>query len=79
MAPPVKIYSTPTCVECKAVKAWLKQNSIAYEEVDVLADQDALNRMIERTGQMSVPVIEVGMEMIVKFDKPRLRKALGLA
>ena len=74
----VKIYTTPSCVYCKMTKEFFKQNNIQYEELDVAKDINARGEMIQKSGQMGVPVIEVNGETIVGFDQPKLKKALGL-
>jgi glutaredoxin-like YruB-family protein len=76
--PKVKVYSTPTCMFCKQAKAFLKENKVEYEDIDVSADQRAAEEMIEKTGQMGVPVIEVDNEVVIGFDKAKLEKLLGL-
>ncbi len=75
----VKIYSTPTCPYCKQAKDFLKQNKIEFTDVDVSTNQKAANEMIEKSGQMGVPVIEINGDIIVGFDRPRIKKALGIA
>ena len=74
----VVIYSTPTCVYCQMTKEFLKSNNIPYEDKNVAEDEAARNEMIEKSGQMGVPVIFVGDEMIIGFDEARLRELLGL-
>lgn len=74
----VKIYSTPTCVYCRLAKEFFKENGIKYEEVDVSADQEAAQEMIDKTGQMGVPVIEIDGKLVVGFDKNHVKKMLGM-
>lgn len=78
----VTIYTTPTCGYCKATKEFFKEHSVEYTEYDVAADRDKAREMIEKSGQMGVPVIvienEDKQELIVGFDQPRLTTALGL-
>lgn len=74
----VVIYSTPTCVYCQMTKEFLKSNNIPFEDKNVAEDEQARNEMIEKSGQMGVPVIFVGDEMIIGFDEARLRELLGL-
>ena len=78
MAKSVTIYTTPTCVYCRMAKEFFKKNSVKYKELDVSKDDKALNDMVEKSGQMGVPVITVGKEVIIGFDEPKLKKALGL-
>ena len=74
----VTIYSTPTCVYCKMAKEFFKKNDIAYEEHDVAADAAARKEMFDKSHQMGVPVIDVGGEIIIGFNKGVLEKALGI-
>jgi glutaredoxin 3 len=74
----VTIYTTPTCHFCQMSKELFKANSIPYTEHNVAADMEKRQEMIDKSGQMGVPVIFVGDEMIIGFDKKRLDAALGL-
>lgn len=78
MAKRVKVYSTPTCPYCHRAKDFLKDNNIAFEDVDVSADDKAAEEMIQKTGQMGVPVLDIEGELIVGFDKERIKQALGI-
>ena len=78
MPPKVVIYTTPTCVFCGAAKNLFKKNNTAYEEYNVATDLARRKEMIERSGQMGVPVIYVGEELVVGFDEPRLSKLLAV-
>lgn len=73
----VKIYTTPSCVYCKMTKQYFKENDVAYKEIDVGADQKAAEEMVEKSGQLGVPVIDVDGKIIIGFDKPKLEKALA--
>ena len=72
----VTIYSTPWCVFCHMAKEYLKGKKVEFTEIDVAADQDAARKIVERTGQMGVPVIQIGDEMIIGFDRNRIDLAL---
>ena len=75
----VKVYSTPTCPWCHKVKTFLKENKIDFDDKDVSTDEKARNEMVEKSGQMGVPVISVeGHEPIVGFDVDSLKQALNL-
>ena len=78
MAKKVVIYSTPTCPFCIRAKQFLKENVIAFEDIDVSSDQAAAQRMIDRSGQMGVPVLDIDGEIVVGFDKEKIKEALGL-
>lgn len=74
----VKMYTTPTCVYCGMAKKFFTENKVEYSEVDVAKDRAAAGEMIEKSGQMGVPVIDVDGKIIVGFDRPALKQALGL-
>ena len=78
MAKRVEIYSTPTCPFCIRVKQFLKENNIQFEDIDVSEDQAKAQAMIEKSGQMGVPVIDIEGEIIVGFDKEKIKEALGI-
>ncbi len=56
-------------------RRFLAQNRIDYEERDVDIEANGLE-MLERSGQMSIPVTFVGDRMIIGFNEPELREAL---
>ncbi|MFC1614940.1 glutaredoxin family protein [Patescibacteria group bacterium] len=74
----VTIYSTPVCGFCKMAKAFFVENKIEYIEHDVATDEAMRKEMIEKTGQMGVPVIEIDEQVVVGFDKEKLSEMLGL-
>jgi glutaredoxin-like YruB-family protein len=76
--PVVTIYSTSTCHFCHLAKDYFKENNIAYTEYNVASDLEKRKEMIEKSGQMGVPVIIIGEELTVGFDKPKIAKMLGL-
>ncbi|HEY4487060.1 MAG TPA: glutaredoxin domain-containing protein [Candidatus Paceibacterota bacterium] len=68
----VRIYSTPSCMYCRAAKEFFKKNNVAYTDYDVSTDAQRRQEMIDKSGQMGVPVIFVGDEMVVGFDEGKL-------
>lgn len=79
---PVKIYTTQTCQYCKATKAFLQEHQVPYTEIDVGGDPNKAREMIQKSGQMGVPVIVIGEgdseQLIVGLDQARLAAALGI-
>ena len=73
----VKVYSTSSCPYCHRAKDYLKENNVQFEDIDVGADPDAGKEMIDKSGQMGVPVIDIDGQIIVGFDKEAIEKALG--
>lgn len=76
--PQVTIYTTPSCHFCHAAKEFFAENNVAYAEHDVASDMDKRSEMIDMTGQMGVPVIRVGDDVIVGFDEDKLRELLKI-
>ena len=74
----VTIYSTPTCHFCHAAKEFFGEHHIAFTDVNVASDLTKRQEMIQKSGQMGVPVIDVGGELVVGFDEDRLRELLGV-
>lgn len=74
----VAIYTTPTCVYCKMAKELFQEYNIEYTEYNVAQDAEKRNELIERTGQMGVPVITINNEVIIGFDEKRIRALLGI-
>lgn len=74
----VSIYTTPTCVYCKRTKAFFKEHNVSYEEKDVSSDEEARRQMIEKSGQMGVPVTDIDGTIVVGFDEERLSALLDI-
>jgi len=72
----IKVYSTPTCPYCKKTREYLKEKNIEFQDIDVSESQENAKEMIEKSGQMGVPVIEINGKIIVGFDKEVLEKEL---
>ncbi|MDY6836208.1 MAG: glutaredoxin domain-containing protein [Chloroflexota bacterium] len=75
----VKVYSTDTCPWCTKVKGFLKDNSIEFQEFNVGTDKAARDEMVEKSGQMGVPVTDIDGTIIVGFQEDVLKDKLGLA
>jgi len=74
----VTIYSTPTCHYCNLAKEYFDQNKIKYESFDVASNMDKRREMMEKSGQLGVPVILIDEQIVVGFDKQRLAQLLGI-
>lgn len=72
----ITIYTTPTCVYCKMAKEFFRGNNIQYAEKDVVTDDAAREEMIQKSGQLGVPVIDIDGKIIVGFDKEELEKII---
>ena len=78
----VTMYTTQTCQYCRATKAFLDEKGVPYTNIDVGSDPEKAREMIQKSGQMGVPVIIIGdgddEQLIVGFDQARIAKALGI-
>ena len=70
----VTVYTTPACPWCTRAKEFLRQRNVPYQELDVSRDPQAAQEMQRRSGQMGVPVITAGSDVIVGFDQRRLEQ-----
>ncbi len=77
MAKQVKVYSTPTCPYCHKAKDFLNEKKVEFDDIDVAENQEAAKEMIEKSGQMGVPVLDIDGKIIVGFDQEALEEALG--
>ncbi len=79
---PITIYTTKTCGYCKATKALLTEHKLKFQEIDVGADKEKAREMIEKSGQMGVPVTIIGEGVnattIIGFNKDALAAALHI-
>lgn len=74
----VSIYTTPTCHFCQMSKEYFKANGVTYTEYNVAADAEKRKEMVEKSGQLGVPVVFIGNDMVIGFDKKRFDELLGL-
>lgn len=68
----IKVYSTPTCPWCMRAKQFFKENKVEFEDIDVSESVSAAREMVQKSGQMGVPVIDFNGEIIVGFDVQRI-------
>ncbi|MDP3964956.1 MAG: Uxx-star family glutaredoxin-like (seleno)protein [bacterium] len=76
--PQVTIYTTPTCGFCHQAKAFFQEKNVEYTEYDVSTDVTKAEEMVRKTGQLGVPVIVIGEDVIIGFDQPRVASLLGI-
>lgn len=74
----VTIYSTPTCHFCHAAKEFFKEHNIAFTDYDVSSDAEKRAEMVQKSGQMGVPVIFIDSDMVTGFDESRVKKLLNI-
>lgn len=72
------IYSTHHCPYCILAKNFLKENNIKFEEIYVDDEPEKAKEMIKKSGQLGVPQIEINNQMIIGFDKEKLKQLLKI-
>ncbi len=75
----VEIYSTATCHFCHMAKDWLGSKNISYVDYNVGVDAEKRKEMVEMTGQLGVPVIKIGNDVMVGFNQEKMAELLGVA
>lgn len=76
--PRIIMFSTPTCTYCRKAKQYFRQKQVPFRDVDVSKDQAAARDMFRRSGQQGVPQIQIGNQIVVGFDRPKIDRLLGL-
>ena len=72
------VYSTEACPWCKVAKDFLKENNIEFEAKDVADDEAARGELMQKSGQLGVPMLDIDGTIIVGFDKKAISKALNI-
>lgn len=74
----VTVYSTPTCHFCHMAKDFFKEKNVEFTDINVSEDASKRQEMIQKSGQMGVPVIQIDNNLIVGFNKPKIMELLGI-
>lgn len=74
----IKVYSTPTCTYCVTLKKFLTEKGIQFEAVDVSQSENDLKEMVEKSGQMGVPVIDIDGQVVVGFNRNKIMELLNI-
>jgi glutaredoxin 3 len=79
MANKILVYSTPACPHCIQLKQFLAENKIDFVSYDVSVDHGKVDEMLDKSGQLGVPVIDIDGQIIIGFEKEKIKSALGLS
>jgi glutaredoxin 3 len=74
----VTIYSTPSCHFCHMAKDFFKEKNVEFVDFDVSSDLIKRKEMIDKSGQMGVPVILIEDKIIVGFNQPKIMELLDI-
>ncbi len=72
----VKMYTTPFCKYCKVAREIFQKRKVAFEEIDITRDQKLMEEMMSKSNQMTVPVFDIGGQILVGFNRTKLEEAL---
>ena len=72
----IKIYITPTSPQCKDLKAWLKKKKLAFAEHDLIESDKARDEVLNKSGQLSTPVLDIDGKIVVGFNETLLQEVL---
>ena len=68
----ITIYTTPTCGFCHMAKEYLKSKNIEFDAKDITTDEQSYKDVLDKSGQLGVPVLDVDGTIIVGFDRAKL-------
>lgn len=74
----VTVYGTSHCPYCTMAKDFFKKHNVKFTDYDVEKDPARGREMVAKSGQMGVPVIEIGETLIVGFDEEGIKDALKI-
>ena len=70
----IRLFIKPYCGWCHKATAWLDARGVKYETLDVIADREAFDEMVEHSGQTLAPVIDVDGEVLADFGTDELER-----
>jgi glutaredoxin-like YruB-family protein len=74
----IRLFDSPACPYCFTLKEFLKEHGFEFEEIDVSKDKTAMQEMIEKSGKLEVPVLEIDGQIVSGFDKEKISNLLGI-
>ena len=74
--PNVTIFMTHTCPWCHKTVELFKEKGVKFKQIYVDTDTKAAQEMIKKSGQMGVPVIDIGGQIVVGYDVATFKKLL---
>jgi len=73
----VTVYGAEWCPPCHTVKAYLKSRNVAYEYVNIDEQREKGQEISQKTGWSAIPIINIGDEYILGFDRQKIDGALN--
>lgn len=72
------IYSAPSCHICQQAKKFLADNNLEFIDYDISADEARMREVVEKSGQMSIPIIFIDDEMVIGFDRSKIEELIQI-
>lgn len=73
----IKIYVSPNCTWSKKTTEWLQKNKFSFQELDVMESDKYRDELLEKSNQMSTPVVDVNGQIVIGFNESQLMQAVG--
>ncbi len=73
----ILVYTTPTCSWCAKTKEYLQKKKVEFREIDITEESKDREEMIDKSGQMGVPVLDINDIIIVGFNPEKIDEALA--
>ena len=72
------MYTAPWCGVCRRAEAFFQREGVRFTAKDIEADDRYKRELIQKTGRSAVPVIEIGEQRMIGFDRRRIERILSL-
>lgn len=72
----IKLYKTNNCPWCMKVAAYLEKKGVSFESLNCSENEEFKKELVEKTRQVSVPVIDIDGKIIIGFDRRKIDEAL---
>ncbi|MBX4197325.1 glutaredoxin family protein [Candidatus Saccharibacteria bacterium] len=74
--PAVKVFGAEWCAPCHVAKEYLKSKGVAYDYINVDDNREAGMQISTKTGWSAIPIIQIGDEYILGFNREKIEGAL---
>lgn len=73
----VTIYGAEWCPPCHTAKAYLKSRNVGFDYINVDEKPEQGREIAQKTGWTAIPIIRIGEEYILGFDRGKIDTALS--
>lgn len=72
----ITVYTTTRCPYCVMIKNFLSEQNISFNEVNVEANPEIMQKLITTTGQMGVPQTEINGNWVIGYDPEAIMEVI---